>query len=55
MLIALKLILTKALTTMLSKAMLEWLLFWLADMAVQSTKTTKDEEWLKRFKDEYNK
>ena len=55
MLIALKAILTKALTTMLSKAMLEWLLFWLADMVVASTKTTKDEEWLEKFKESYNK
>lgn len=38
---------------MLSKAFLEWLLFWAAGMIVESTKTTKDNEFLKKLKEVY--
>ena len=36
---------------MASKAFLEWLLFWAADMIVESTKTTKDDEFLAKLKE----
>lgn len=36
---------------MASKAFLEWLLFWVADMLVKSTKTTKDDEFLAKLKE----
>ena len=36
---------------MASKAFFEWLLFWAADMIVESTKTTKDDEFLAKLKE----
>jgi|TARA_B110000211_G_scaffold198220_1_gene228042 hypothetical protein len=36
---------------MASKAFLEWVLFWAADMLVASTKTTKDDEFLAKLKE----
>jgi hypothetical protein len=53
LLAGLKGVATKALTVVASKAMLEWLLFWVAEMVVQSTKTTKDDAWFKEFKKQY--
>jgi len=54
-LLALKGVTTKAIAVAFSKGMLEWLLFLIIDVVVKSTKTTKDDEWAKRFKDEYRK
>jgi|TARA_R110000765_G_scaffold88064_3_gene168480 hypothetical protein len=34
-----------------TKAFLEWLLFWVAEMIVKSTKTTKDDEFLAKIKE----
>jgi len=34
-----------------SKAFLEWLIFWVAGMIVDSTKTTKDDEFLAKMKE----
>lgn len=34
-----------------SEAFLEWLFFWVAEMIVESTKTTKDDEFLKKVKE----
>ena len=36
---------------MASKAFLEWLLFWAADMIVESTKTKKDDQFLAKLKE----
>jgi len=36
---------------MASKAFLEWLIFWAAEMIVESTKTTKDDEFLAKLKE----
>ncbi|ANY29513.1 hypothetical protein BOX07_gp02 [Pseudoalteromonas phage PH1] len=46
---------TKMFATFASEVMLEWLLFKVAEALVKSTKTTKDDEWLNKFKEEYNK
>jgi len=37
----------------LSEKFLEWLFFWAAQMLVDSTKTTKDDEFLKQVKKVY--
>jgi hypothetical protein len=34
-----------------SKVFLEWLIFWVAEMIVESTKTTKDDEFLAKMKE----
>ena len=34
-----------------SEAFLQWALFWAAEMLVKSTKTTKDDEFLKKVKE----
>ena len=36
---------------MASEAFLRWLLFWVATMIVESTKTTKDDEFLAKVKE----
>ena len=45
----------KAIATLGTKEMIEWALFKLADVAVASTKTNVDDEWLVKFKEEYKK
>lgn len=52
---ALTAVAARAIAVMGSKAMIEWALFKLADAAVKSTKTTVDDEWLDKFKEEYKK
>ena len=39
------------LVRLFSAAFLEWMLFWVAGMIVESTKTTKDDEFLKKIKE----
>ena len=34
-----------------SKVFLEWLIFWVAEMLVESTETTKDDEFLAKMKE----
>tara|TARA_R110000765_G_scaffold221532_1_gene325458 strand:- start:402 stop:572 length:171 start_codon:yes stop_codon:yes gene_type:complete len=38
---------------MASQAFLEWVLFWAAGLVVESTKTTKDDEFLAKLKELY--
>ncbi len=41
------------LVTLLSEAFLKWVFFWAASMLVESTKTTKDDEFLAKVKEIY--
>ncbi|QMP18302.1 hypothetical protein phiV141_43 [Vibrio phage phiV141] len=46
-------VLKKILLSLLSEAFLEWLFFWVGQMLVDSTKTTKDDEFLRKVKEVY--
>lgn len=48
-----KAILTKLILSMASEKVLEWLLFWVVDMIVKSTETTKDDEFAQKIKSVY--
>lgn len=48
-----KAILTKLILSMASEKVLEWLLFWVVDMIVKSTETTKDDEFAQKIKQVY--
>lgn len=48
-----KALLTKILLTALSEKALEWVLFWIVGLIVQSTKTDKDNEFYEKFKELY--
>ncbi len=50
---ALKSILTKLILATASEKVLEWLLFWVVDMIVKSTETTKDDEFAQKIKSVY--
>ena len=50
---ALKSILTKLILATASEKVLEWLLFWVVDMIVKSTETTKDDEFAQKIKQVY--
>jgi hypothetical protein len=52
---ALTAIALQAISALGTKTMIEWALFKLADVAVNSTKTNVDNEWLAKFKEEYKK
>ncbi len=41
------------LLSMLSERFMKWVLFWIAGLIVESTKTTKDDEFLAKVKDAY--
>ena len=43
----------RLITTFASKKLLEWLLFWAVDMIVKSTKTEKDDELVRQIKAAY--
>ena len=43
----------KLITAIASQKLLEWLLFWVVDMIVKSTKTDKDDELVKQIKAAY--
>lgn len=51
--VALK-VLKSILLSMLSEAFLKWLFFWAGQMLVDSTKTTKDDEFLAKVKEVYD-
>jgi hypothetical protein len=53
LLTALKSILAKLILATASEKVLEWLLFWVVDMIVKSTKTTKDDEFADKIKAAY--
>lgn len=53
LLTALKAILTKLVLAIASEKVLAWLLFWVVDMIVKSTKTTKDDEFAAKIKAAY--
>lgn len=44
-------VLKKILLKMAGEKFLYWLLFWLGDIIVKSTKTTKDDEFLNQLKE----
>jgi len=46
-------VLKTMLVTMASKYMIEYALFAIAEAAVSSTETDKDDAWLKAFKEQY--
>ena len=46
-------VLKTMLVTMASKYMIEYALFAIAEAAVKSTETDKDDAWLKAFKEQY--
>lgn len=50
---ALKAIFTKLILATASEKVLEWLLFWVVDMIVKSTETTKDDEFAQKIKQVY--
>jgi hypothetical protein len=52
---ALGAILVKLFAAAASEAMLEWLLFKVAKVIVDSTKTPHDNEWFTKFKEEYDR
>ena len=51
---ALRAIFIKLISAIAAKAFLEWLLFWVADLIVKSTKTELDDKFLKELKAAYN-
>jgi len=53
LLAALRAIFMKLIAAVATKAMIEWLLFWAAELAVKSTKTTKDDEFLNKLRFTY--
>lgn len=50
---ALKAIFTKLILATASEKVLEWLLFWVVDMIVNSTETPKDDEFAQKIKSVY--
>lgn len=46
-------VLKSMLATVASEYMIKYALFAIADAAVESTKTTKDDKWLAEFKEQY--
>ena len=42
------------LVKMASQSFLQWLLFWVAEIIVKSTKTTKDDEFIAKLKSLYD-
>lgn len=46
-------VLKSMLATVASEYMIKYALFAIADAAVKSTKTDKDDKWLKEFKEQY--
>ena len=50
---ALRAIFLKLFAAMLTKNLLEWLLFWTADLIVKSTKTKHDDVFLAKLKESY--
>ncbi len=46
-------ILKKLIVSMLGKAFLEWLLFWVAELIVESTKTEHDDKFFWKVKEAY--
>lgn len=50
---ALRAIFIKLIAAIAAKSLLEWLLFWVADAIVKSTKTPHDDEFLKKLKESY--
>jgi len=50
---ALRAIFIKLIAAMAAKPLLEWMLFWVADIIVKSTKTEHDDLFLKKLKDSY--
>lgn len=45
--------LTRLLVTLASEQMIAWAFFKVAESAVKSTKTTKDDEWLEKVREVY--
>ena len=45
--------LTRLLVTLASEQMIAWAFFRVAESVVKSTKTTKDDEWLKKVREVY--
>ena len=50
---ALRSIFIKLIATVATKSLLEWLLFWAADLVVKSTKTKHDDVFYDKFKEAY--
>ena len=50
---ALKKIFIKLIAAVASRKLLEWLLFWVADLVVKSTKNTHDDKFLEKIKAAY--
>jgi len=50
---ALRAIFIKLVATMASKSLLEWVMFWAADLIVKSTKTTHDDVFFDKLKKAY--
>ncbi len=48
-------IVAKLFATLATKTLLEWMLFKMLEAYVESTKTPHDNDWLKKFKQEYYK
>ena len=53
LLAALRTIFIKLIAAVATEKMLEWLLFWTADLIVKSTKTNKDDEFLNKLRFTY--
>lgn len=51
---ALRAIFLKLVASIATKSLLEWVLFWVADAIVKSTKTKHDDEFLKKLKKVYD-
>ena len=51
---ALRAVFIKLVASMAAKPLLEWLLFWTADIIVKSTKTQHDDEFVRRLKESYD-
>lgn len=53
LLLAMRAIGIKLITAFASQKLLEWLLFWVVDLIVKSTKTDKDDELVRQIKAAY--
>lgn len=51
---ALRAIFIKLIASIATKSLLEWVLFWVADMIVKSTKMEQDDVFLAKLKEAYN-
>ena len=53
LIMALRMIGVKLITSFASEKFLEWLLFWVAQKIVDSTETPQDDEFLKKLREAY--